>query len=363
METILSIKDLRVVFEDGFTALGGVSIDIGKNEFVTLLGPSGCGKTTLLRCIGGFEKPSAGEILYKGEDIVPLPPYKRAINTVFQRYALFPHLNVAQNVAFGPELRGEDKKKTAAEVTRMLELVGLSGFERRKIASLSGGQQQRVAIARALINQPDVLLLDEPLAALDLKLRREMQLELKRIQRESGITFIFVTHDQEAALTMSARIAVMRAGHIRQLGTPEDIYNEPQNAFVADFIGESNILTATMVRDKLVHFLGCDFPCVDGGCGENAEGDIVLRPEDVKLKPVTDPVSGVPEGVVETLLFKGVHYEMKVRVGSHALIVHSTHARQVGTHVKITIMPEDIQVMHKSEASADILKKHADRAL
>ena len=363
METILSIKDLRVVFEDGFTALGGVSIDIGKNEFVTLLGPSGCGKTTLLRCIGGFEHPTSGEILYKGENIIPLPPYKRAINTVFQRYALFPHLNVAQNVAFGPDLRGEDKKKTAAEVERMLKLVGLEGFGKRKIASLSGGQQQRVAIARALINKPDVLLLDEPLAALDLKLRREMQLELKRIQRESGITFIFVTHDQEEALTMSDRIAVMRAGHILQLGTPEDIYNEPQNAFVADFIGESNILTATMVRDKLVHFLGCDFPCVDAGFGENAEVDIVLRPEDVKLKPMTDPVTGVPEGVVETLLFKGVHYEMKVRVGSHALIVHSTHARPVGTHVKITIMPEDIQVMHKSEASADILKKHADRAL
>jgi len=363
MEKILSIKDLHVVFEDGFAALGGVSIDIGKNEFVTLLGPSGCGKTTLLRCIGGFETPTSGEILYKGQNIIPLPPYKRAINTVFQRYALFPHLNVAQNVAFGPDLRGEDKKKTAAEVERMLKLVGLEGFGKRKIASLSGGQQQRVAIARALINKPDVLLLDEPLAALDLKLRREMQLELKRIQRESGITFIFVTHDQEEALTMSDRIAVMRAGHILQLGTPEDIYNEPQNAFVADFIGESNILTATMVRDKLVRFLGCDFTCVDSGFGEMAAVDIVLRPEDVKLKPVKDPVSGVPEGVVETLLFKGVHYEMKVRVGDSVLLVHSTHARPVGTHVKITIMPEDIQVMHKSEASADVLKKHADRAL
>ena len=363
METILSINDLRVVFEDGFTALGGVSLDIGRNEFVTLLGPSGCGKTTLLRCIGGFETPTSGEILYKGQNIVPLPPYRRAINTVFQRYALFPHLNVAQNVAFGPDLRGEDKKKTAAEVERMLKLVGLDGFGKRKIASLSGGQQQRVAIARALINKPDVLLLDEPLAALDLKLRREMQLELKRIQRESGITFIFVTHDQEEALTMSDRIAVMRSGHILQLGTPEDIYNEPQNAFVADFIGESNILTATMVRDRLVRFMGCDFPCVDAGFGEMAEVDIVLRPEDVKLKPITDPVAGVPEGVVETLLFKGVHYEMKVRVGDAVLLVHSTHARPAGTHVKITIMPEDIQVMHKSETSPDVLKKHADRAL
>ena len=359
---ILSIRDLRVVFEDGFVALGGVSIDIGKNEFVTLLGPSGCGKTTLLRCIGGFEKPSSGVILYKGEDIVPLPPYKRAINTVFQRYALFPHLNVAQNVAFGPDLRGEDKKKTAAEVTRMLELVGLSGFERRKIASLSGGQQQRVAIARALINQPDVLLLDEPLAALDLKLRREMQLELKRIQRESGITFIFVTHDQEEALTMSDRVAVMRAGEILQLGTPEDIYNEPQSAFVADFIGASNILAGTMVRDKLVRFLGCAFPCVDSGFGEEAEVDVVVRPEDLKLKPIDDPVQGVPQGVVESLLFKGVHYEMKVRSGENVLLVHSTHARPVGTSVKLTVAPEDIQVMRKSDCSPDVLRRHAERA-
>ena len=360
--TILSIRDVRVVFEDGFTALGGVSIDIGQNEFVTLLGPSGCGKTTLLRCIGGFEKPTSGAILYKGQDIIPLPPYRRAINTVFQRYALFPHLNVAQNVAFGPDLRREDKKKTAAEVSRMLALVGLAGFEKRKIASLSGGQQQRVAIARALINQPDVLLLDEPLGALDLKLRREMQLELKRIQRESGITFIFVTHDQEEALTMSDRIAVMRAGQILQLGTPEDIYNEPQNAFVADFIGESNIMPGQMIRDRLVRFLGCDFPCVDEGFGENTDVDIVLRPEDIKLRPITDPAQGVPEGVVETLLFKGVHYEMKVRAGGAALIVHSTHAREPGTRVKLTVAPADIQVMHKSEESAEVLRKHAARA-
>ena len=360
--TILSIRDLRVVFEDGFTALGGVSIDIGENEFVTLLGPSGCGKTTLLRCIGGFEKPTSGEILYKGQNIIALPPYKRAINTVFQRYALFPHLNVAQNVAFGPDLRKEDKKKTAEEVSRMLALVGLAGFEKRRISSLSGGQQQRVAIARALINKPDVLLLDEPLGALDLKLRREMQLELKRIQRESGITFIFVTHDQEEALTMSDRVAVMSAGHILQLGTPEDIYNEPQSAFVADFIGDSDIMAGTMVRDKLVLFLGCDFPCVDTGFGENAEVDIVLRPEDVKLKPMTDPISGVPQGVVESLLFKGVHYEMKVRVGESVLLVHSTHARPVGTQVKLTVAPEDIQVMHKSDFSPDILKRHAARA-
>ena len=361
-QAILSIRDLRVVFEDGFTALGGVSIDIGENEFVTLLGPSGCGKTTLLRCIGGFEKPTSGEILYKGKNIIGLPPYKRAINTVFQRYALFPHLNVAQNVAFGPDLRKEDKKKTAEEVSRMLALVGLAGFEKRRISSLSGGQQQRVAIARALINKPDVLLLDEPLGALDLKLRREMQLELKRIQRESGITFIFVTHDQEEALTMSDRVAVMSAWHILQLGTPEDIYNEPQSAFVADFIGDSDIMAGTMVRDRLVRFLGCDFACVDTGFGENAEVDVVLRPEDVKLKPIDDPAQNVPQGVVESLLFKGVHYEMKVRVGDNVLLVHSTHARPVGTQVKLTVAPEDIQVMRKSDYSPDILKRHAARA-
>ncbi len=361
-QAILSIRDLRVVFEDGFTALGGVSIDIGENEFVTLLGPSGCGKTTLLRCIGGFEKPTSGEILYKGKNIIGLPPYKRAINTVFQRYALFPHLNVAQNVAFGPDLRKEDKKKTAEEVSRMLALVGLAGFEKRRISSLSGGQQQRVAIARALINKPDVLLLDEPLGALDLKLRREMQLELKRIQRESGITFIFVTHDQEEALTMSDRVAVMSAGHILQLGTPEDIYNEPQSAFVADFIGDSDIMAGTMVRDRLVRFLGCDFACVDTGFGENAEVDVVLRPEDVKLKPIDDPAKNVPQGIVESLLFKGVHYEMKVRVGDNVLLVHSTHARPVGTQVKLTVAPEDIQVMRKSDYSPDILKRHAARA-
>ncbi len=361
-QAILSIRDLRVVFEDGFTALGGVSIDIGENEFVTLLGPSGCGKTTLLRCIGGFEKPTSGEILYKRKNIIGLPPYKRAINTVFQRYALFPHLNVAQNVAFGPDLRKEDKKKTAEEVSRMLALVGLAGFEKRRISSLSGGQQQRVAIARALINKPDVLLLDEPLGALDLKLRREMQLELKRIQRESGITFIFVTHDQEEALTMSDRVAVMSAGHILQLGTPEDIYNEPQSAFVADFIGDSDIMAGTMVRDRLVRFLGCDFACVDTGFGENAEVDVVLRPEDVKLKPIDDPAQNVPQGVVESLLFKGVHYEMKVRVGDNVLLVHSTHARPVGTQVKLTVAPEDIQVMRKSDYSPDILKRHAARA-
>ena len=358
-QAILSVRDLQVVFEDGFVALGGVSLDIGHNEFVTLLGPSGCGKTTLLRCIGGFQKPTGGQILYKGEDIAPLPPYRRNINTVFQRYALFPHLNVAQNVSFGPDLRREDKKKTAAAVEKMLDLVGLHGFGKRRISSLSGGQQQRVAIARALINQPDVLLLDEPLGALDLKLRREMQLELKRIQRESAITFIFVTHDQEEALTMSDRVAVMNAGQILQLGTPEDIYNEPQSAFVADFIGASNILDAVMIRDRMVSFLNFDFPCVDSGFGENNPVDVVLRPEDVKLKPAGEAGAYGPLGTVESLLFKGVHYEMRVRTGDSVLIVHSTHARQVGTEVRLTVAPEDIQVMKKSAESREIIDRQA----
>ena len=295
-QAILSIRDLRVVFEDGFTALGGVSIDIGENEFVTLLGPSGCGKTTLLRCIGGFEKPTSGEILYKGQNIIGLPPYKRAINTVFQRYALFPHLNVAQNVAFGPDLRKEDKKKTAEEVSRMLALVGLAGFEKRRISSLSGGQQQRVAIARALINKPDVLLLDEPLGALDLKLRREMQLELKRLQKKLGITFVYITHDQEEAINMSDRIAVMRGGRFEQLGTPEEIYDEPKTHYVAQFIGRSTILSGK------VESVGKDTAVIRGACGSftadasrarlsaGEDCEICVRTERMRVSPV--PVEG-----------------------------------------------------------------------
>ena len=243
----------------------------------------------------------------------------------------------------------------------MLALVGLAGFEKRRTSSLSGGQQQRVALARAIVIHPQVLLMDEPLSNLDAKLRIEMRTVIRDIQRQVGITTVYVTHDQEEALTMSDRVAVMSAGHILQLGTPEDIYNEPQSAFVADFIGDSDIMAGTMVRDKLVRFLGCDFPCVDMGFGENADVDVVLRPEDVKLKPADDPVQGVPQGIVESLLFKGVHYEMKVRVGDSVLLVHSTHARPVGTQVKLTVAPEDIQVMRKSDYSPDILKRHAAR--
>ena len=351
---MIDIQNLTMVYDEDFHALKGINLYIDENEFLTLLGPSGCGKTTTLRCIGGFETPTSGDILFKGKSLINLPPYKRSINTVFQRYALFPHMNVAQNVAFGPDLRGEDRKKTALRVSEMLELVGLRGFEKRRISSLSGGQQQRVAIARALINKPDVLLLDEPLGALDLKLRREMQIELKRIQVESGITFVFVTHDQAEALTMSDTVVVMRGGEIQQIGTPVDIYNEPKNAFVADFIGESNILPGTMLGDLRAFFLGREFQCVDTGFGTDTPVDVVLRPEDVKLHSMERELDVCVHGEVLSLLFKGVHYEMQVKVGENTLLVHSTHAREPGMKVKVTVAPADIQIMHKSDCSPDV---------
>lgn len=353
---MIDIQNLTMVYDEDFQALKGINLYIDENEFLTLLGPSGCGKTTTLRCIGGFEQPTGGDILFKGKSLLSLPPYKRNINTVFQRYALFPHMNVAQNVAFGPDLRGEDRKHTALRVSEMLELVGLRGFEKRRISSLSGGQQQRVAIARALINKPDVLLLDEPLGALDLKLRREMQGELKRIQVESGITFVFVTHDQEEALTMSDTVVVMRGGEIQQIGTPVDIYNEPKNAFVADFIGESNILPGMMLDDFRAHFLGREFPCVDTGFGTDTPVDVVLRPEDVKLHSMERELDVYVCGEVLSILFKGVHYEMRVKVGEDILLVHSTHAREPGMKVKVTVAPADIQIMHKSDCSPDVKK-------
>ncbi len=354
-EHLIVLKDLRMTFSDGYQALKGINLYIDQNEFLTLLGPSGCGKTTTLRLVGGFEKPTSGDVLFRGKSIVDLPPYRRNINTVFQRYALFPHMNVAQNIAFGPDLRKEDAKKTAKQVSKMLELVNLEGFEKRSVASLSGGQQQRVAIARALINKPDVLLLDEPLGALDLKLRKEMQSELKRIQVESGITFLFVTHDQEEALTMSDTVVVMRGGEIQQIGTPQDIYNEPKNAFVADFIGESNILVGTMLDDYRAAFLGREFPCVDAGFGKNTPVDVVLRPEDVKLKSMETDIPGAPRGTVLSTLFKGVHWEMRVQVDEAELLVHSTHNREPGTQVQVTVAPADIQIMHKSDCSPDVL--------
>ena len=330
--------------------LRGISLDIKSREFVTLLGPSGCGKTTTLRIIGGFEQPDSGDVFFEGKRLNDVPPYRREINTVFQRYALFPHLNVAENIAFGLHI----KKMNAAEIKRktreMLSLVGLSGFETRDVTSLSGGQQQRVAIARALVCEPRVLLLDEPLGALDLKLRKDMQIELKRIQQRTGITFIYVTHDQEEALTMSDRIVVMNHGVIQQVGSPTDIYNEPENAFVADFIGESNIIDGVMLKDRKVEFCGREFECVDSGFGTNTPVDVVIRPEDLRLVYAGD---GLLQGVVESIVFKGVHYEMMVRTEHFTFTVHSTMAEPVGKTVGLTVIPFDIHIMHKSaEAEA-----------
>ena len=330
--------------------LRGISLDIKSREFVTLLGPSGCGKTTTLRIIGGFEQPDSGDVFFEGKRLNDVPPYRREINTVFQRYALFPHLNVAENIAFGLHI----KKMNAAEIKRktreMLSLVGLSGFETRDVTSLSGGQQQRVAIARALVCEPRVLLLDEPLGALDLKLRKDMQIELKRIQQRTGITFIYVTHDQEEALTMSDRIVVMNHGVIQQVGSPTDIYNEPENAFVADFIGESNIIDGVMLEDRKVEFCGREFECVDSGFGTNTPVDVVIRPEDLRLVYAGD---GLLQGVVESIVFKGVHYEMMVRTEHFTFTVHSTMAEPVGKTVGLTVIPFDIHIMHRSaEAEA-----------
>ena len=330
--------------------LRGISLDIKSREFVTLLGPSGCGKTTTLRIIGGFEQPDSGDVFFESKRLNDVPPYRREINTVFQRYALFPHLNVAENIAFGLHI----KKMNAAEIKRktreMLSLVGLSGFETRDVTSLSGGQQQRVAIARALVCEPRVLLLDEPLGALDLKLRKDMQIELKRIQQRTGITFIYVTHDQEEALTMSDRIVVMNHGVIQQVGSPTDIYNEPENAFVADFIGESNIIDGVMLEDRRVSFCGREFECVDSGFGTNTPVDVVIRPEDLRLVYAGD---GLLQGVVESIVFKGVHYEMMVRTEHFTFTVHSTMAEPVGKTVGLTVIPFDIHIMHKSaEAEA-----------
>ena len=315
--------------------LRGISLDIKSREFVTLLGPSGCGKTTTLRIIGGFEQPDSGDVLFEGRRLNDVPPYRREINTVFQRYALFPHLNVAENIAFGLHIKKMNPAEIKLKTREMLSLVGLSGFEARDVTSLSGGQQQRVAIARALVCEPRVLLLDEPLGALDLKLRKDMQIELKRIQQRTGITFIYVTHDQEEALTMSDRIVVMNHGVIQQVGSPTDIYNEPENAFVADFIGESNIIDGVMLEDRKVEFCDREFECVDSGFGHNTPVDVVIRPEDLRLVYAGD---GLLQGVVESIVFKGVHYEMMVRTEHFTFTVHSTMAEPVGKTVGLTVI-------------------------
>lgn len=330
---------------NGTTVLEDINLYIRKNEFLTLLGPSGCGKTTTLRIIGGFEYPTTGHVLFDGKDITSEPPYKRRVNTVFQKYALFPHLNVYENIAFGLKIAKTPKMEIKRKVEKMLSMVNLSGYEKRKVDSLSGGQQQRIAIARALVNEPEVLLLDEPLGALDLKLRKEMQLELKRMQQAVGITFIFVTHDQEEALTMSDTVVIMKDGRIQQIGTPKHIYDEPQNSYIANFIGESNIIRGQMPKDEVVHFCGKDFVCVDSGFSPNAPVDVLIRPEDVMI--VGEDV-GQLTGIVRSVLFKGVHYEMIIDTGDFQWKIHSTVMVPEGSKVGLSIVPFNIHVMQAS---------------
>ena len=333
---------------DGVTVLDELNLYIRENEFLTLLGPSGCGKTTTLRILGGFERPDHGNVFFNGNDITGLPPNKRQLNTVFQKYALFPHMSVAENISFGLKIKNKPQGYIDDKIRYALKLVNMDGYENRYPAALSGGQQQRVAIARAIVNEPKVLLLDEPLGALDLKLRQDMQYELMRLKNELGITFVYVTHDQEEALTMSDTIVVMNQGYIQQIGTPEDIYNEPQNAFVADFIGDSNILDGRMIRDRLVEILGVKFDCVDTGFGENKPVDVVIRPEDVEL---VKPEKGLLSGRVTSIIFKGVHYEMEVRANGYDWLVHSTRLQEVGKDVGIYVDPFNIQIMNKPEST------------
>ena len=347
MKKIIELKNVTKSF-DGEVVLDNISLDIYDNEFLTLLGPSGCGKTTTLRLIGGFETADAGDIIFMGENINNVPPHKRNVNTVFQRYALFPHLNVFENVAFPLWEKKVPKAEIEQKVRDMLSLVALTGFEHRSVTSLSGGQQQRVAIARALVSQPKVLLLDEPLAALDLKLRKDMQQELKKIQKATGITFVFVTHDQEEALSMSDTVVVMSEGRIQQIGTPIDIYNEPENAFVADFIGESTILDGVMLEDRKVAFSGHVFDCVDAGFGKKEPVDVVVRPEDVDI--VAED-KGMLKGMVTSVTFLGVHYEIIVDINGFKWMIQTTDFVDVDEHIGLYIEPDAIHIMRKSEYS------------
>lgn len=344
---IIDLKNISVSF-DGEKIIDNMNLYIRDKEFITFLGPSGCGKTTTLRIIAGFQEPDCGDVVFDGKIINGVPPHKRQLNTIFQRYALFPHLNVYENIAFGLRLKKTPEKEIKKAVTEMLELVNLKGFERRNISSLSGGQQQRVAIARALVVKPRVLLLDEPLGALDLKLRKDMQVELKNIQKSLGITFIYVTHDQEEALSMSDTIVVMDAGVIQQIGTPTDIYNEPKNAFVADFIGESNIIEGVMRADFRVEMAGHKFKCLDKGFGVDEDVDVVVRPEDVDVVPVENAMIS---GVVTSITFKGVHYEIIVEIKGFKWMIESTDYQAVGSTIGLNIEPDAIHIMKKSKYS------------
>ena len=344
---LIRLRDLCMAFDDELV-LDHINLYINDSEFLTLLGPSGCGKTTTLRIIGGFTTPTSGDVTFDGVRINDVPPHKRQINTVFQKYALFPHLDVFENIAFGLRIAKVPAEEIEERVTEMLGVVSLKGFEHRKITQLSGGQQQRVAIARALVNRPKVLLLDEPLGALDLRLRKDMQIELTRIQQQMGITFIYVTHDQEEALTMSDTVVVMDKGRIQQIGTPEDIYNEPKNAFVADFIGESNILNGTMVRDNVVKMYGKEFPCVDGGFAPNEPVDVVIRPEDIDIVPVEQ---GQLVGTVTNVTFKGMQYDIIVDFRGFKWLIQTTDHSPVGARIGVKIDPDGFHIMKKSEYS------------
>ena len=344
---LIRLRDLCMAFDDELV-LDHINLYINDSEFLTLLGPSGCGKTTTLRIIGGFTTPTSGDVTFDGVRINDVPPHKRQINTVFQKYALFPHLDVFENIAFGLRIAKVPAEEIEERVTEMLGVVSLKGFEHRKITQLSGGEQQRVAIARALVNRPKVLLLDEPLGALDLRLRKDMQIELKRIQQQMGITFIYVTHDQEEALTMSDTVVVMDKGRIQQIGTPEDIYNEPKNAFVADFIGESNILNGTMVRDNVVKMYGKEFPCVDGGFAPNEPVDVVIRPEDIDIVPVEQ---GQLVGTVTNVTFKGMQYDIIVDFRGFKWLIQTTDHSPVGARIGVKIDPDGFHIMKKSEYS------------
>ena len=344
---LIELIDISKSF-DKELVLDEFDLSIKENEFITLLGPSGCGKTTTLRILGGFETPDTGKVMFKGEDITSLAPNKRHINTVFQKYALFPNMNIAENIAFGLKISGKSRDYIKDKVEYALKLVNLSGYEKRKVDSLSGGQQQRIAIARAIVNEPKVLLLDEPLGALDLKLRQEMQYELIRLKNELGITFLYVTHDQEEALTMSDRVVVMKDGEIQQIGTPQDIYNEPKNAFVADFIGESNIIDGVMVRDKLVKMYGREFPCLDGGFAPNEPVDVVIRPEDIDIVPVEQ---GQLAGTVTNVTFKGMQYDIIVDFRGFKWLIQTTDHSPVGARIGVKIDPDGFHIMKKSEYS------------